>query len=203
MSMLIGLTGQTGAGKTLAGDFFKNYGFAVIDCDLVSRQVVNDGSNCIVELVKEFSPAILNPDATLNRKELGKIVFADKIKLKRLDEIIFPYITRRISTSISALELGYDVIILDAPTLFESGIDKMCDVIISVLAPEEIRLNRIISRDNISKEEAKARSSSQLSNDFYKEKSDFAIVNDGNISLFQKELLHICSVVENFSKSNR
>lgn len=203
MSMLIGLTGQTGAGKTLAGDFFKNYGFAVIDCDLVSRQVVNDGSNCIVDLVKEFSPDILNPDATLNRKELGKIVFSDKIKLKRLDEIIFPYITRKISTSISALELGYDVIVLDAPTLFESSIDKMCDVIISVMAPEELRLNRIISRDNIPKDEAKARASSQLTTDFFKENSDFIVTNDGNIYLFQKELLHICSVIENFSKSNK
>ncbi len=146
--ILVGLTGQTGAGKTVAGQFFADKGFGVINCDLVSRKVVSDGSDCLDRIVEEFSDKILSPDGTLDRQKLAMIVFTNNQKLMKLNEIILPYITEKIFGVVDFLiESGFKTIVLDAPTLFESGLDKKCDIIVSVIAPEKDRVYRIIKRD--------------------------------------------------------
>ena len=89
---VVGLTGQTGAGKSSVSKIIRAQGIEVIDCDLVSREVVANEKRCVADLALEFSITILNMDGTLNRKRLGSIVFGDKSKLDKLNEIIFPYI---------------------------------------------------------------------------------------------------------------
>lgn len=176
---MIGLTGQSGAGKTTVSRVFSQNGFAVIDADIISREVTQKGQPCLTELSEAFGSDIINSDGTLNRKRLGSIVFSDREKLRQLNGIIYPYIIYRIISRIDELsEEGRELILLDAPTLFEANADDLCDLIISVTADESIRMSRIISRDNITPEAAKKRFESQYSEHFFVNHSDFVIINN-------------------------
>mgnify|MGYP003293952982 FL=1 len=180
--LVIGLTGQTGAGKSTVSKIFAENGFAVINADLISRKVVEKGEKCLDELTEIFSPCILNDDGTLNRKVLGGIVFTDKTKLEMLNSIIYPYITSEILNEIrNYSESGYKLILLDAPTLFESHADDFCEIIISVIADEKIREKRIIERDGLTQKQAQDRMNSQHDADFFAANSDFVIENNDTI----------------------
>ncbi|WMJ22269.1 dephospho-CoA kinase [Paludicola sp. MB14-C6] len=180
-AFIVGLTGQSGAGKTTVCDYFTSIGFGVINCDLLSREVVSDGSNCLNDLVSIFSESILNEDQTLNRKELARIVFKDEGMLQILNETIFPYILAKLNQKILELaNQNYKIIIIDAPTLFESGANSLCDTIISILAKQEIRIARIMSRDSLTKENALLRINSQHSDEYFIQHSDYIVYNNGN-----------------------
>ncbi len=176
---VIGLTGQTGAGKSSVSKIIRSQGITVIDCDAVSREVVANEKGCLADMALEFSIAILNMDGTLNRKRLAEIVFGDSKKLERLNALIFPYIRSYLKDKLELLEAqGERVVVLDAPTLFESGIDADCDSVISVIAPEALRLNRIVVRDHLTDEEARRRIAAQHKDSFYTTRSQIVIIND-------------------------
>lgn len=180
--LVIGLTGQTGAGKSTVSKIFAENEFAVINADLISRKVVEKGEKCLDELIDVFSPCILNDDGTLNRKMLGSIVFSDKTKLEMLNSIIYPYITSEILKEIrNYSESGYKLILLDAPTLFESHADDFCEIIISVIADEKTREKRIIERDGLTQKQAQDRMNSQHDAEFFAANSDFVIENNDTI----------------------
>ncbi|HAN44845.1 MAG TPA: dephospho-CoA kinase [Ruminococcaceae bacterium] len=182
LSIVVGLTGQTGAGKTTVSKILKEQKISVIDADQVARTVVDTGTQCLSDLALEFSISILNHDGTLNREKMAELVFSDREKLKRLNKIIFPYILKEISQKIEALKKeGKPLIVLDAPTLIESGAYRMCDKVISVLAPENERINRIVMRDRISYDAAQKRVNSQHPDSFYIEKSQYLIHNTGDL----------------------
>ena len=192
----IGLTGQTGAGKTVVSDMLRERGFAVIDCDRVSRDVVSAGTDCLMELVTEFGVEILQADGTMNRHRLGNIVFNDKKKRIRLNEIIFPHIQAAIDMRIASLEkTGCQTVIMDAPTLFESGIDAQCDKVVSVIAPQWTRKRRILARDNITEEQAESRILAQHPDSFYTSRSDFVIENEGGIGELLVTVLEMISAL--------
>lgn len=179
-ALIVGLTGQTGAGKSTVGAVFGQAGFSVIDCDRVAREVTDPGSDCLRELVRLFGKQILRPDLSLDRKALAKIVFSDPGELKRLNQAIFPFITERIRHHIAACEqAGAEVVLLDAPTLFESGADRLCGKIVSVTACDSLRLQRIRERDGLTEEEARRRMDSQLPESFFISHSDFVVRNNG------------------------
>jgi len=181
--MVVGLTGQTGAGKSTVSRIFSDNGFAVINADSVARKVVEKGSGCLDEIVDFFGEGILNEEGELNRRALAAIVFSDKAKLETLNTIIYPYITGEILRSIRRYSIqGNKLILLDAPTLFESRADDFCEIIISVLADEDIRRERIISRDSLTPEQAQRRMNSQLDEEFFKSHSDYIIHNNGELS---------------------
>jgi dephospho-CoA kinase len=182
---IIGLTGQTGAGKTSICPFFERLGFAVINADKVSREVTVKGVRCLDELVKVFGREILTECGELNRRKLGGIVFGNKEKLNVLNGICFPYITQYILKL--AEEFGDRPVLLDAPVLFESGMNKICGRIISVIADYEVRKMRIMERDNLTKEEAHLRCISQFDDRFYIARSDFVIRNNGTLEQLQRE----------------
>lgn len=127
-NMVIGLTGQTGAGKTTVSDYLRENGVTVIDADQVARRVVEQGSACIADIALEFGCEYINMDGTLNRRKMARTVFGDKAKLKKLNSLMFPYIIEEIRGELARLkEEQGGLIVLDAPTLFESGADKECD----------------------------------------------------------------------------
>lgn len=179
-AVIIGLTGQSGAGKTTVSRYFSGKGFAVINCDLVARNVTDTSSDCNKELA-EFFPECFDEQYTLDRKALGKVVFSNSQKLRQLNDTIFPYITKEIQAEIKGLEdEGNEFIILDAPTLFEAGVDRICDCIISCMALEEIRAKRIAQRDKLPMEEILDRFASQKSEEFFRKNSDFIIENNSD-----------------------
>lgn len=182
MANIIGLTGQTGAGKSTVRHMFREKGASVIDADSVAHEITEKNNDCIFEIVSHFSCTVLNESGTINRKALGKRVFSDKKELAVLNKIMFPYILeeieRRIADEASA---GAENIVIDGATVIESGCGKLCDMLISVTADEAIRTRRIIRRDNISREDAERRVAAQKPEEFYIENSDIVITNDESI----------------------
>lgn len=176
--IIAGLTGQSGAGKTMVSNAFKENGFAVINCDIVSRNVTSTGSDCNKELAKLF-PNCFDENMSLDRQAMAKIVFNDKNSLEQLNNTIFPYITKEIENEIQKLvNEGAKYILLDAPTLFEAGVDELCDVVISCIADKNVRTKRIALRDHIPEELIASRFDSQKNERFFIEHSDYIIENN-------------------------
>lgn len=180
--MVVGLTGQTGAGKTTVCKVFEENGFSIINADIIARKVMEKGMPCLCEICEFFGKDILLDDGSLNRQKLSKLVFTDKKKLELLNSVTYPYITSEILKTIRHYsKKGSKLILLDAPTLFESRADDFCELIISVIAKEAIRLSRIINRDKLTEDAALNRMSSQYQEDFFRQNSDFIIKNNGDI----------------------
>lgn len=180
MAEVIGLTGQTGAGKSTVRKLLKAKGAAVIDADSVAHEVADNSLSCLTDIVEHFSCMVLDEKGKLNRRALGRIVFSDRKKLALLNKIMFPYIVSAIKGQVTAYEqAGAQIIVIDGATLIESGCAKMCSVLVSVTADEETRLTRIIHRDGISKRDAVRRVSAQNPGEFYIKASDYVIKNNG------------------------
>lgn len=202
MAEVIGLTGQTGAGKSTVRELFKAKGAAVIDADAVSHDIVDNDLSCLTDIVEHFSCIVLNDKGKLNRKALGRIVFSDQKKLAVLNKIMFPYIVSAIKGKVTAYEhAGAQMIVIDGATLIESGCSKMCSVLISVTAEEETRLTRIIHRDGISKRDAVRRVSAQHPEEFYIEASDYVIKNNGTPGDLEREAERVLDEIEGKAKS--
>ena len=202
MAEVIGLTGQTGAGKSTVRELFKAKGAAVIDADAVSHDIVDNDLSCLTDIVEHFYCIVLNDKGKLNRKALGRIVFSDQKKLAVLNKIMFPYIVSAIKGKVTAYEhAGAQMIVIDGATLIESGCSKMCSVLISVTAEEETRLTRIIHRDGISKRDAVRRVSAQHPEEFYIEASDYVIKNNGTPGDLEREAERVLDEIEGKAKS--
>lgn len=192
-SYVVGLTGQSGAGKTTVCKVFELNGFHIINADMVSRYVTTENKSCISELRSAFPEYFEN--SVLNRRKLGSLVFADRNELDRLTSITFPYIIDEINRCIDKIGEG-EFILIDAPTLFESGLNDSCDIIVSVIAGKDLRLRRIIKRDNIPETEAKKRFSSQLSEKFFKENSDYIIENNSGVEQLKDKAIKIAMKIK-------
>ena len=166
-TIVVGLTGQTGAGKSTVSEIFVRHGFQLIDADKISHEVVEPGMPCLAEIFDYFGDSVRNPDGSLDRKSLAKIVFTDRKKLESLNSICYPFITEEIFRKINQFaEQECHFILLDAPTLFESRASDFCDMIISVVANPEIRCARIMARDAMSEQAARERMNAQLDEEF-------------------------------------
>ena len=173
---IYGLTGMSGAGKTTVCEEFSRSGFDIINCDMIAREVVEKDTPCLDEIKQKFGGEVITADGELDRKAMGNIVFNDKAKLLLLNNTIYPYITYEVIQRIERSDSGY--VLLDAPTLFESGIDYICDGVVSVICDREVSLKRIMARDGIDRKAAESRLKSQHGAEFYKSRSNFCIENN-------------------------
>ena len=180
--IVIGLTGPTGAGKSTISSLALKYGFKTVDCDKLARKATEKGSECLKRLADVFGDDIIESDGSLNRKLLAQKAFVTKEKTNLLNDTIFPFIKELVIKESNA-----DRVLLDAPTLYESGIDNMCNEVIGVLADENIRLSRIIERDNIDEDSAKLRMSAGKPDIFYKERTQYIIYNNGDQNDFNAQ----------------
>lgn len=172
--IIIGVTGMSGAGKSTICREISKYCGAVIDCDRVAREIAAK-RDFLDELKARFGGEVLNPDGTLNRMETARIIFSDNGKRTLYNRIIFQYIVYEVIQRIKAAK---GMVLVDAPTLFEAGLDMVCTKIVSVTADFDICAKRISERDNISPERAKVRLMSQHSAEFFKQHSDYNIENN-------------------------
>ena len=187
---IIGITGPSGSGKSLLSELARSLGFSTIDADEVYHSMLIPPSECLDALRSAFGDCIFLPDGQLCREALAKIVFSDPDKLDLLNKTVLEKVLSKIRGMISKLEQkGQDVVFVDAPTLIESGFNKECDTVISVLASKETRIRRIISRDRLSKEKAEERINAQKSDDFYRNNSDHIINNDSSAESFFSEAI--------------
>ncbi len=178
---LVGLTGPSGSGKSTFVKSLLECGFALIDADKLAREALAPPSPCVEQLKIVFGDDILRADGEINRPLLAKRAFSSDENVLKLNEITHPRIFMQTLKMIKEyVSRGENLIVFDAPVLLESGIDVICDIIVSVIADRETRLERIIKRDNISRELAAERFSVQQSDDFYTSHSDFVVDGKGD-----------------------
>ena len=190
--MILGLTGFSGAGKSSVAAIFKEHGFYHLDCDdIVHNQVYRD-PKVLQALAAAFGDDLLE-DGVFNRIRLREKTMGNPAALKQLNTLVMPFILAAVQKDLDAHQA--ENIILDAPLLFESGLDQKCDRILSVIADPKQAAERIIKRDHLNPSEAEKRLASQHSADFYTEKSDYIITNNGNLPALENEILHLIQTI--------
>lgn len=182
--IIIGLTGTTGAGKSTVAKYLVSKGFYHIDADKVAKDVINNTNSVKDKLKAQFGNDVINFDGTTSRKILAERAFKDRESTEKLNKITHPAINKKIMEIIEIQKsLGVVGCIIDAIGLFESGEDKLCHVTIAVSAPLNIRLERIISRDNISEKQALLRISAQKNQEYYEKLADYTVKNYGTFEI--------------------
>lgn len=195
---ILGVTGTSGSGKsTFTKILDEKEDIKVVDADKVARELSVPGTQYLKDIVNAFGEDILKEDGNLNRRALAHIIYNDENERKKLNSITFPHITREIYERIKKFaDPKIKYVVIDAPLLFEAGLDKVCDSVISLVAEENVQIKRICSRDGINIETAKARLSSQKPASFYTENSDIVIINNEKTNL-REEAERIIKELEN------
>lgn len=182
----IGLTGSIACGKSNVSDTLRRLGAAVIDGDLLSREVTSPGGPALPAIRDAFGNEVFLPDGTLDRRALGSRVFGNDEALARLNGIIHPMVIALTKQRIEdARQAGAPLCVLDMPLLYETGMDALCDRVWCVWLPRHLQLERLMARDGFSPEEAEARLSSQLSADEKAARAHVVIDTSGSIETTQ------------------
>lgn len=176
--MIIGITGSSGSGKSTATKILSEELKAkIINADEVVKQMQEKGTKYFEKIVELFGLEILQQDNTLNRRKMAEIIFQDKVKKEKLDELTFKYVVEEIRQQVEKAKEEY--IIIDAPLLIESRLNEICNIVITIISEKEEQARRICKRDNIQENEAKKRLASQKDNEFYKTHADYIVENNG------------------------
>lgn len=179
--IVIGITGPTGAGKTTVLNVLRDMGGAVADCDAVYHDLLRASAPLREELRARFGESIFEETGDLRRKELGAIVFGDAQALADLNAITHRHILARLRRLIAqASAEGRPAIALDAIALLESGAGALCDTTVAVTASEELRVGRIMAREGIPEDYARARIAAQKPSAWFEERCTHTLRNDGD-----------------------
>ncbi len=195
--LMIGLTGPSGAGKGVVASLFARYGVPSIDTDKVYHDLLIPPSACLDELAERFGVDILTADGTLDRRALAALVFAEGHgdDLRDLNTITHRHILSEVRRQLAVFaSQDTPAVLVDAPQLFESGFHTECGFILSVLAPREVRLGRIMARDGLDEERALARLAASQTDEFFTERSDAVLVNDGRVEALEDEVRRLLSL---------
>ena len=195
---IIGITGSSGTGKSTVSSIFneKEY-IEVIDADKVARELNTPNTEYSKAIKGVFGKEVFFEDGSLNRKALADKIYDNENAKKSLDSLNFKYVFDEILSRIENIDKEkIKITIIDAPLLFESGLDKKCDYIIAVIAPEEVKIDRICKRDKIDVNTAKKRLDSQQNDEYYTEKSDFVIQIKDILERLIKENKNKCNFIE-------
>lgn len=194
MATIIGLTGGIASGKSTVTAMLRLKGFAVIDADAAARAAVEPGEEALAQISAAFGPDIMLPDGTLDRPKLGSIVFNNEEKRRQLNSIVHPAVRKKMADwQAEAVSTGRKTIFLDIPLLFESGLTHMVERIIVVYVNEETQLERLMNRNSLSEEEARARISSQQPLKDKVKMADAVIDNNGAVEDMKVQLEKILS----------
>lgn len=188
--IVIGITGQSGSGKSIAAQVFKDRGIRVVDADKIAREITLPGTKAYKNIKSVFGDEYFNEDGTLNRKKLGNTVFSDNAKLLLLNSITHPEICSIIEKIIceESLKIDAKALVIDAPLLKQVGLDKFCDVIIVVTSTIDNRIDRIIKRDGITLEAARNRAMIQEGEDYYISGATMVFKNDTTIENLKSKI---------------
>lgn len=173
--LLVGLTGGIGSGKTTVAKVFKTLGVPIFNSDVVAKNIINNNKDVVTAIKAEFGNIYKNE--ILDNSKMANIVFNDKSALKKLNSIIHPKVAVQFKNWIEEYQ-NEPIIIKEAAILIESEAYKTMDEIILVTAPEDIRIKRVIKRDNSSQEKVQRRIFAQLSDEAKKEYANYIINND-------------------------
>ena len=201
---VIGITGNSGSGKSYVSEFIKKYYLEqnikaeIIDADQVAKSMQNSKAEYMMAIVRKFGEDILE-EGKLNRKKLAKIVFSNNQEKEKLDRITQKYVVANIKEQIKSYrKQGMVIIVIDVPLLFESGLNQECTITVGVIAQKEKKLERICKRDNITIEEAELRLNSQPNDEYYRNNCDYIIENN----TIENEITQkaICNIIKKIEK---
>lgn len=182
--MIVGITGGSGCGKTTLLNLIAEQGGLVLDCDAIYHGLLAADRELLAAIEARFPGTVEN--GVLQRKKLGNLVFSDETALLDLNRITHGAVKKEV---LCRLEGKPRLAAIDAIALFESGLSELCDVTAAVTAPEEMRIARLMARDGISEEYARARLEAQHSDAWFREKCGYVLENDGTPQAFRTKCL--------------
>lgn len=201
---VIGLTGGIGCGKSTVAEYMKERGFFHIDADEIGKSLTEKGSSMIYILDSVFGAdgemgdgktKIVREDMTLDRKALASLVFKNKVKKERLDEIMFEKIISKIDDEIikcrkrsASGDEKISGILIDAPLLYEAGLDDRCDIVLLVVADIQKRIERVCRRDGITAQDVRNRINAQMSDEEKAKRADVIIDNSNGVDILYERL---------------
>jgi len=202
MTRVVGLTGGIGTGKSTVARWLAELGAVVIDADAIVHELQAPGTELLDEMTRAFGPGILQPDGSLDREGLGKIVFADPEALKRLNALVHPRVGAEMFRRLAeAREADVPLVVLDIPLLLEGRARRadgdgrprtaadLVEEVIVVWAPAETQVARVAARDGASEEHARERMAAQLPIDEKRALADHVIENDGELEATRQQVV--------------
>jgi len=194
--MIIGVTGPSGAGKTIISNMLvEMLQCEYVNADKVAREQAKEGTEYFTAIIRAFGDKILDEKNEINRKLLAEIIYEGKTERETLNDLTTFYVAEEIKKEAFLKLERAKIVIIDVPRLMESGLNKICDITISVLADYDVRLNRICERDDIDEETAKKRLQIQETDEFYIENSDYVVTTNEDNAPEQLE-----AIVSNIKK---
>ena len=182
--MILGITGDTGSGKTTLLNIIREQGGLVLDCDAIYHQLLKT-DKALLQAIEDRFPGVVDSGG-LDRKKLGAIVFSDEAALLELNRITHGAVKKEV---LCKLKTAPKLAAIDAIGLFEGNLAELCQVTVAVTAPAEMRVQRLMARDGISEDYAKKRIAAQHSDDWFREKCDIVLENDGTEAAFRNKCL--------------
>lgn len=186
---VIGITGGIASGKSFVSSVVKKAGYPVIDADLISKELSQKGGAVYHAIIKTFGESYLDKNNEIDRQKLGSLIFNDKQAKGLLNSISHPLIVEEMERQIASAKS--DLVFVDVPLLYESGLENMFDKIICVYLPRRIQIERLMNRDNISYEYAVKKIESQSSLEQKKAKADFVINSSNSFDYVESNVIEL------------
>ena len=198
----VGLTGGIGSGKSAVSRLLRSCGAVVVDADLLAREVVDVGTPGLAAVVDEFGPGVQQPDGTLDRAALGRLVFADPAALARLNAITHPRIAERTAERFQqAIEAGAEVLVHDVALLVENGLTGNYDDIVVVAAAPQTQLDRLVRQRGMSEDDARARIAAQLPLEDKLAVATHVIRNDGPLEELAPQVERVWAALQQAARA--
>ncbi len=203
--LTIGLTGGIGSGKTTVSNLFENLGVAVIDTDVIARELVNNNASVLNEIIGVFGQTILEQNGTLDRKKLAQIVFNQKKEKKQLEKMLHPRIRTEVDSQIQAFSsdtIPPQYVIVVIPLLFETGFRDLINRILVVISDEKIRIERVKQRDNRDMDEIQSIINCQVTDETRTSEADDIIKNNNDFKELESQVQQLHKKYTNLSTAS-
>ncbi len=201
-TVMVGLTGGIGAGKSTAARLLAERGALILDADVAAREVVAPGTDGLAAIVAEFGDGVLDPDGALDRAALAAVVFADPNRRAALNAIVHPRVRSRMADRAAAAPEG-SVVVQDVPLLVESGLAGLFELVIVVDAADDIRIARLVRDRGMTEEEAKARIEAQAPREQRLAVADVVLNNDGTPEELAGQIVALWNRIEALARTPR
>jgi dephospho-CoA kinase len=187
---LLGLTGGIASGKSTVGRMIAAAGVPVIDADLLAREAVAPGSPGLAAIVERFGAAVVTAQGELDRRKVGALVFADEVARRALNAIVHPEVARLAAERLEALRVAgaHGWCVYEVPLLFENGLEAAMDATLLVAVPDDVQLRRLMQRDGLDENAARARVRAQMPQDEKRRRASVVIDNDGSLDDLARRL---------------